>query len=353
MTRFWLAAGVAALAVSAPAVAQKGDKGGGGNRAPKGQQMKAERGQGGGGKAQAQRAERGPAVRAPKQRAQRTQPARAERAVRNVRAERADRAAPKQARRNVPKAIGKARGNDKAERDRKVVRQQFRDERGRDRDFVSNRIANGEFSRGMAEGCPPGLAMKGNGCMPPGQARKLVGRALPAAFAASLVPTYYRNWYPDTDDYYYRQGDGLMYRIARSTGLVDGSMPLFGYGDYVPDYYGVGEAYPLDYVSFYNVPAAYQSYYPDQDDWLYRYGDGGIYRVEPSTGLVDSIVQLLAGDMAVGQPLPVGYDVYNVPYAYRDRYYDTPDNWYRYNDGYIYQVDPKTRLIQAVIEALV
>ena len=62
---------------------------------------------------------------------------------------------------------------------------------------------------------------------------------------------------------------------------------------------------------------------------------------------------LLAGDLAVGSQLPAGYDVYNVPVAYRDRYYDTPDAWYRYNDGYIYQVDPQTRLVQAVIEALV
>ena len=29
-----------------------------------------------------------------------------------------------------------------------------------------------------------------------------------------------------------------------------------------------------------------------------------------------------------------------------------PDSLYRYNDGYIYQVDPKTQLISAVIQAL-
>ena len=36
-----------------------------------------------------------------------------------------------------------------------------------------------------------------------------------------------------------------------------------------------------------------------------------------------------------------------------DRYYDTPQSMYRYADGYIYQVDPTTRLIQAVIDATV
>jgi hypothetical protein len=42
-----------------------------------------------------------------------------------------------------------------------------------------------------------------------------------------------------------------------------------------------------------------------------------------------------------------------VPYAYRDRYFDRDDAWYRYADGRIYQVDPQTRLIRAVIDAIV
>ncbi len=69
--------------------------------------------------------------------------------------------------------------------------------------------------------------------------------------------------------------------------------------------------------------------------------------------MIQSIVALLAGDLGVGQRMPSNYGVYNVPLAYRDRYYDTPDAMYRYNDGYIYQADPKTQLITAVISALV
>ena len=49
----------------------------------------------------------------------------------------------------------------------------------------------------------------------------------------------------------------------------------------------------------------------------------------------------------------MGYDAYNVPYAYRDRYYDDDRYSYRYADGYIYRVDPQTRLISAVIDAIV
>jgi hypothetical protein len=42
-----------------------------------------------------------------------------------------------------------------------------------------------------------------------------------------------------------------------------------------------------------------------------------------------------------------------VPFDYRAQYYDTPDAWYRYNDGYIYRVDPATQLITAIISVIV
>jgi len=50
--------------------------------------------------------------------------------------------------------------------------------------------------------------------------------------------------------------------------------------------------------------------------------------------------------------MPAGYDVYNVPYAYRSQYRDSPNSLYRYNDGYVYQVDPTTQLVQAAIQLL-
>ena len=62
---------------------------------------------------------------------------------------------------------------------------------------------------------------------------------------------------------------------------------------------------------------------------------------------------MLAGDLSVGQRLPMDYSVYNVPMAYRSQYYDTPTDWYRYNDGYIYRVDPTSQLITAIVRALV
>ena len=55
-----------------------------------------------------------------------------------------------------------------------------------------------------------------------------------------------------------------------------------------------------------------------------------------STSLISAVASLLTGGLTVGQPLPMGYSTYNVPMAYRSSYYDTPDTWYRYNNGYIY-----------------
>jgi hypothetical protein len=203
---------------------------------------------------------------------------------------------------------------------------------------------------GLVNGCPPGLAAKGNGCLPPGQARKLVGAAIPAALGSALLPPLYRSWYPDNEDYFYRTQDGYVYRIDRDQNNIDAYWPV---ADQWNGAYYVGATYPQDYLGYYNVPVQYQPWYADNDDSYYRYGDGAIYQVDRNGGVIDSIVSLLAGGVGIGQPLPAGYDVYNVPYQYRDRYVDSADSMYRYNDGYIYQVDPTTRLVQAIVETLV
>ena len=50
--------------------------------------------------------------------------------------------------------------------------------------------------------------------------------------------------------------------------------------------------------------------------------------------------------------MPMGFSTYNVPNAYRDTYYDTDDSWYRYNNGNIYQVDPTTQLVTAIVASI-
>ena len=314
MSKWMLTAGAAAIALATPTLADPGGKQGKNDRPAKA--MKADRG---GGKAHAEH--------------RRDDDKRASRGGGDDRVQ----------------VRGRGRGDD----DRRVVRVRDDDRvviRDRDRDgdrrFV---IFDDDDRRGLIDGCPPGLAKKDNGCMPPGQFKKMVGTALPLGLRASLLDGPYRQWYRDNDRYYYRNDGDFIYRVNRDGGLIDALIP---YGDRDYYYYPVGMNYPTAY-DYYNVPYQYRSYYPQGGDYDYRYGDGAIYRVDPQTNVIQSIVALLAGDLAVGQPLPTNYGVYNVPLTYRDRYYDTPDAMYRYNDGYIYRADPSTRLVTAVIDAIV
>ncbi len=326
MSKLILAASAAVLAIAAPAYADKGGNGhgngGGGGDRGGGQQIKASHGGGNGGQAMRIEHSRGKGGEFKRE---------ADNGNRAMRGQGSDRRA------DVRHSDGRWKDSKLRGNDRVVI-----DNRDRDGDRMVSRDFDGR------NGCPPGLAKKDNGCLPPGQARKLLGARLQNNFANSLLPYQYRSWYRDDGDHFFRSGDGFIYRVNRSNDLVDGIIPLFSGGDY----YGRGDTWPSDY-NFYNVPYQYRDYYADTGGYNYRYGGGAIYRLNAGSGVIDSIVALLAGDLGVGQQLPQGYDAYNVPFQYRDRYSDTADNWYRYNDGYIYQVDPKTRLISAVIDAIV
>ena len=178
-----------------------------------------------------------------------------------------------------------------------------------------------------------------------------IGRSAPPAWAPAWgrraqLPYRYRDIYYDTPNNYYRYDDGYIYRVNASTNLVADVIPLLGGG------FAVGQLMPVGYDA-YNVPYQYRDYYYDTDDAYYRYGDGGIYQVDPTTGMIQAVVALLAGDLNVGQTLPIGYSAYNLPYQYRSQYVDNGDYMYRYNDGYIYRADAETRLIQSIIPALV
>jgi len=298
MTRLFLAAGVAALAIAAPAAAEKGGK-----SENKGQSAKVERG--GGGKSAIMDRGKG----------------------RDFKAQR-------QANRN------EVRGDNRriAKLDRKgrdVVRVRDFDDR------FDNRFGRRADARGLIDGCPPGLAKKNALCMPPGQYKKL-GSLIPAAYRNSRVPLGLRSLYRDNDDYYYRLGDGgYMYRVDRRNNLVDSLLPLLG-GGYMP-----GQLFPSTYSNYY-VPPQYQSFYPDSSDSYYRYANGYVYEVDRSTSLIQALIPLLAGGSGIGQMLPASYSSYNVPYQYRSMYYDTPDYNYRYAPGAIYQVDPRSNLITGV-----
>lgn len=344
MMKWMLAAGAAALAIASPGLADpKGNKGGGGDKggqkAHSGHVMKADKGNKGGGQV-ARVKQSGKADNRGQAKAM-------------AKADRPD------------KAVFKAeRGASKKGADVKAARFDDRIKGDRDRDvrivdldgddglrFAPRWDRNG-IRLGFADGCPPGLDKKNNGCLPPGQAKKIVGTRWSQALGLSPLASPLAQWYRDDDRFMYRwDNDGdLVYRIRRDNNLIDALFPMTNRDFY---YYPVGMQYP-DYYNYYNVPLQYQSFYPDGGDNWYRYGDGAIYMVDPETRMIQGIAALLTGSpLGIGQPLPPAYGVYNVPLGYRNTYYDTPDAWYRYNDGYIYRVDPATQLVTAVINALV
>ncbi|HEY0627571.1 MAG TPA: hypothetical protein VGD10_12705 [Allosphingosinicella sp.] len=351
MKKFLLAASAAAMAVSMPALAKPGNGNGNGN------------GGGGGGNkggghaahvAKPQKAER-QSFKAPKAERQSFKAAKAERvqfgggrvekAQKRQQVRFADRPA-KAERKSIARRI-------KAENKRiERVRENRFEDRRVNRWDDDDRIRTATFRNFNANGdCPPGLAKKNNGCLPPGQVGKTynVGERLSSEWYQNYnVPLAYRSFYADTPDYYYRYDDnGYIYRVSRDTNLVNGLVPLLGGG------FGIGQVLPAGY-DIYNVPLQYRDTYYDTDDYYYRYGDNAIYQVDPQSMMIENVVALLTGDtLGIGQTLPAGYDMYNVPWEYRDQYYDTDEYNYRYADGNIYQVDPQTQIIQAIISALV
>jgi len=507
MTRLFLAAGVAALAISAPASAKPGGGHGGGQQQQQQQQAAPQRGggggHGGGGQANAQRGNGGGGqafrmqsrgnggggqafqqrsvqreVRAPRQNRQtfamqshgrdrvqvernhgpqmrtvRAQPHQQQRMT--MQANRADRHQQRMVDHGQPHAKQQieharnaavfdrqqARAEQRVERGHGLAMRQvdtsrlgrFGDQLGERDRFRADRLNNvrvadwGDrdrwdhgYSRGLIDGCPPGLWMKNNGCLPPGQARKLLGQVIPNDIRSRSLPYALSSFYPDTNDYYWRYDDGYMYRVDRGSNLVAALLPLIGGGyvpgsmfptDYSPYYssgsiypnyfgdpyasdyygwnafypdtsnvdyrylngnvygvdpysgmiedviptyaygYGVGQVLPAGY-GYYNVPSQYRDMYYDTSDYNYWYAPGAIYQVDPSSQLITSVASLLSPGFSIGQSLPMGYDTYNVPYDYRATYYDTPNAWYRYNNGNIYQVDPTTRLVTAIVASL-
>lgn len=244
----------------------------------------------------------------------------------------------------------KGRGNDRAERPADlripdVARGQDRIERDVRRDAEQRvSIENGvvvlrrEANRGLVNGCPPGLAKRDNGCLPPGQVRQIER-------AQDPYNRYNYLWRTLGGDGDYQYRDGYVYRTTPQGGLL-GYLPVLG-GILSP-----GNAWPAQYQ--YQQPPQYLSqYYGLNDGTQYRYADGVLYRVDPQTSSIGQVAALLTGQQFnVGQRLPAGYDVYNVPYDYRNQYADSAQSQYRYNDGYVYQVDPTTQLVQAVIQLL-
>jgi hypothetical protein len=102
----------------------------------------------------------------------------------------------------------------------------------------------------------------------------------------------------------------------------------------------VSDTIPLD-----PLPVRLQSIYPDTPQYYYQYGDGYLYQVNRSNDLVSALLPLFGLGYGVGQPFPVGYPNYYMPTAYQPFFPQTPYYDYRYADCYTYEVDPFTGMI--------
>jgi hypothetical protein len=189
--------------------------------------------------------------------------------------------------------------------------------------------------------------------MPPGQAKQFEGRSLRdlrSRFGDRLtlreLPLRLRTLYRDDDDHYYRYGNGYAYKIDRDTQLIRALLPLFGLGT------AVGQPFPTGYANSY-LPAGLRSFYPNSPSASYRYANGYVYQVNPMTGLIEDVDPMLGYGYGYGQMMPASYSAYNVPYGYRSLYQDNNDHLYRYAPGSIYRVDAGTGLIDSIAALLV
>ena len=130
-----------------------------------------------------------------------------------------------------PEWAGKGKGHDKSEWRGKGKGHEGRDHRGErgGRHFGEEQrvVVYEYYGESFRSGrCPPGLAKKNNGCMPPGQAKKLYnrGQRFPLNYGNmwnfDQVPNDLRRQYgfgPDANYYY---GDGYIYQVDPKTMLI-------------------------------------------------------------------------------------------------------------------------------------
>lgn len=96
---------------------------------------------------------------------------------------------------------------------------------------VNDQVAIRQYYRQQAaQGfCPPGLARKNNGCIPPGQAKKwAIGAALPIGVAYSPVPAaLFRRLTPAPAGYLYVQVGSDVLLMGAATRMIIGAVAIF------------------------------------------------------------------------------------------------------------------------------
>ena len=164
-----------------------------------------------------------------------------------------------------------------------------------------------------------------------------IGDRYEPSYDWSPVPAIYGSRYVDNDDYYYRYNAdyGYAYRIDRNNNLIVALLPAVGG-------YGIGDPWPQDLCTAATVPLGYRDYYYDTPDYYYRNDGYGIYQVDAGSaadhgpGVAGSGPELRRRPDASGelQRLQCAARLSRHHYARQD------DSWYRYGDGFIYEVEP-------------
>jgi hypothetical protein len=202
-----------------------------------------------------------------------------------------------------------------------------------------NALAELRMETKWLAGCPDALASRVGTCRKgavAGSAKGLDGTA--------FTPSFFNLGQVDTGNFSYAAG--YLLREAPG-GNVTGHVPLLGGA------LAIGQVWPDDYTSG-PLPEYYIDYFDLGTSASYRFANDVIYRVDPQDGTITAIAGILTDDdFVIGEPAPGGYDVYNVPYAFRSRYADSETAIYRYANGYIYRLDAATREVDAVIELLI
>ena len=106
----------------------------------------------------------------------------------------------------------------------------------------------------------------------------------------------------------------------------------------VEQFVGVPVAQVANFAALSPLPATIQYLYPDTSDYYYRYGDGYLYQVDRGTSLIDALIPLIAGGFLPGQYLPNSYMNSYVPgyYGFNSFYPDYGNVCNRYYQGVVY-----------------
>ncbi len=180
-----------------------------------------------------------------------------------------------------------------------------RDGRWQDRD---GRWHDGDDRYGDARPCPPGLAKKNNGCLPPGQVGRDDDRY-------DRDDRYGRG---DVDSRYDRNNDGWDDRDGNRDGRWDVDSRYDGNRD------------------------GYDDRDHDRDG---RWDNDQGYQQSGNRGVVGQILDRVTGNSGLRVGQRASSNLGGVPYAYRTQYRDSDNFYYRSDSRNIYQIDARTQTV--------